>query len=138
VSIIRANFTTNSIGEKSQAAILAEIVKNGYTVLLPFGEARRYDMVFEKSNIFFRVQCKTGRYMNGVIRFNTCSVNWWNKTRKKYTSEEIDYFAVYCQYTEKVYLIPVEEVAANEGYLRVEPTANNQEKGIRWAQDYEI
>ena len=73
-----------------------------------------------------------------MIRFNACSSNWFNKTRKPYTREEIDYFAVYCEYTEKVYLIPVEDIASADGTLRVEPTANNQAKGVRWAQDYEI
>jgi hypothetical protein len=46
--------------------------------------------------------------------------------------------AVYYEYTNKVYLVPVENVGINEGYLRVEPTADNQIKGIRWAEDYEI
>jgi len=95
-------------------------------------------MVIEKDAEFFRLQCKAGRYENGVVKFNSCSVNWWNKTKKKYTKEEIDCFAVYCEYTGKVYLVPVEDVGIDQGYLRVEPTVNNQAKGVRWAKDYEI
>lgn len=135
---IKAKLTPNDIGEHAQGLILAEVMKYGYTVLIPFGEGRRYDMVIEKDAQFFRLQCKAGRYKEGVIRFNACSSNWFNKTRKPYTREEIDYFAVYCEYTEKVYLIPVEDIAGADGTLRVEPTANNQAKGVRWAQDYEI
>jgi len=135
---IKAKLTTNDIGERAQGVILAEVMKYGYTILLPFGEGRRYDMVIEKDRQFFRLQCKAGRYENGVVKFNTCSVNWWNKTKKKYTREEIDFFAVYCEHTGKVYLVPVEDVRTDAGYFRVEPTANNQAKGIRWAQDYEI
>jgi PD-(D/E)XK nuclease superfamily protein len=92
----------------------------------------------KKKGQFLRLQCKAGRYENGVVKFNTCSVNWWNKTKKRYTREEIDYFAVYCQYTEKVYLVPVDDVEPNVGYLRVEPPANNQTKGVRWAEDFEM
>jgi PD-(D/E)XK endonuclease len=135
---IKTKLTTNAIGERAQGMILVELMKYGYTILIPFGEGRRYDMVIEKDAQFFRLQCKAGRYENGTVIFNTCSVNWWNKTKKKYTCEEIDYFAVYCQHTEKVYLVPVEDVATDKGCLRVEPTANNQAKGIRWACDYEI
>lgn len=135
---MKTKLTTNDIGERAQGVILAEMMKNGFTILIPFGEGRRYDMVVEKEAQFFRLQCKAGRYENGVVKFNTCSVNWWNKTKKKYTREEIDYFAVYCEYTKKVYLVPVEDVGIDQGYLRIEPTANNQTKGVRWAKDYEI
>jgi len=34
--------------------------------------------------------------------------------------------------------VPVEDIAGLDGSLRVEPTANNQLKGVRWAEDYEI
>jgi hypothetical protein len=138
VITIKEKLTPNDIGERAQGMILAEVMKYGYTVLLPFGEGRRYDMVIEKNAQFFRLQCKAGRYENGVVKFNTCSVHWWAKTKRKYTREEIDYFAVYCEHTGKVYLVPVEDVGTDQGYLRVEPTANNQAKGVRWAKDYEI
>jgi PD-(D/E)XK endonuclease len=85
MNTIKAKLTTNDIGERAQGVILAEVMKYGYTILLPFGEGRRYDMVIEKDHQFFRLQCKAGRYENGVVKFNTCSVNWWNKTKKKYT-----------------------------------------------------
>ena len=137
MSAIKAKLTPNEVGEGAQGAILAEVMKYGYTVLIPFGEGRRYDMVIEKDAQFFRLQCKAGRYENGVIRFNACSSNWFNKTRKRYTREEIDYFAIYCEHTGKVYLVPVEDVGS-DGTLRIEPTANNQTKGVRWAKDYEI
>ncbi len=66
--------------ERAQGMILAEVMKYGYTVLIPFGEGRRYDMVIEKDAQFFRLQCKAGRYENGVVKFNTCSVHWWANT----------------------------------------------------------
>lgn len=138
MTAIKSKLTTNDIGERAQGMILAEVMKHGYTPLIPFGEGRRYDMVIEKNAQFFRLQCKAGRYEKGVVRFNGYSLNWWNKTKKRYTREEIDYFAVYCEHTGKVYLVPVEDVTTLDVYLRVEPTANNQAKGVRWAQDYEI
>jgi PD-(D/E)XK endonuclease len=137
-SVIKTKKTTNDIGERAQGAIVAEVMKYGYTILIPFGEGRRYDMVIEKDAEFFRLQCKAGRYENGVIRFNTCSSNWYNKTRRSYTREEIDYFAIYCEHTGKVYLVFIEDIGGADGTLRIEPTVNNQAKGVRWAKDYEI
>ncbi len=138
MSDFKIKLTPNDVGEHAQGAIVAEMMKYGYTVLIPFGEGRRYDLVIEKNAQFFRLQCKAGRYVNGVIRFNACSSNWFNQTRKRYTKEEIDYFAIYCGQTAKVYLVPVEDIEGLDGSLRVEQPANNQVKGIRWAKDYEI
>jgi hypothetical protein len=36
---------TKSIGEISEAIVMAEFLKAGFPVLLPFGDNRRYDMV---------------------------------------------------------------------------------------------
>lgn len=130
--------TPNTIGERAQAQIAAAVMEYGYTILIPFGEGRRYDMVMEKDNHFYRLQCKAGRYKDGVVVFNTCSVHWWARTKRSYTKEEIDFFAVYCRFTGKSYLVPVEDVGTTLGSLRVEPTANNQQKGVRWAEDYEV
>jgi hypothetical protein len=138
MSDVKTKFTPNEIGERIQGAILAEVMKYRYMVLIPFGKDCRYDMVIEKDAQFPRLQCKAGRYENGVVRFNACSSNWFNKIRKRYTNEEIDYFAVYCEHTGKVYLVSVEEIDGSDASLRIEPTANNQQKGIRWAKDYEV
>jgi hypothetical protein len=138
MSNIKAKLTTKEVGERAQGVILAQVMKYGYIILIPFGEGRRYDMVIEKDRRFFRLQCKAGWYENGVVKFNTCSVYWWAKTKKSYTREEVDYFAVYCEHTGKVYLVPPEDVGTTLGFLRVEPTASNQTKRVRWAKDYEI
>ena len=64
---------TKAIGEVSEAAILAEFLKAGFPVLLPFGDNQRYDMVIEVSGRFLRVQCKTAFRAGGdgsCIRFN--------------------------------------------------------------------
>jgi PD-(D/E)XK nuclease superfamily protein len=46
--MVDVKLTPNMIGERAQGAIVAEVVKYGYIVLIPFGEAHRYDMVIEK------------------------------------------------------------------------------------------
>ena len=52
---------------------------------------------------------------------------------------EIDLFLVYCpDRRERVYAVDIDEAASSQGVLRVEPTANGQAKGIRWAADHEL
>jgi hypothetical protein len=50
---------TKSIGETSEAVVLAEFIKAGFPVLLPFGDNQRYHMVVEVYGRLLRVQCKT-------------------------------------------------------------------------------
>jgi len=89
---------------------------------------------------FWRVQCKTAQIDNGaVIRFDTANHNVTGKNRqRRHYRGQCDYFAVYCQELNKVYLIPVDQVGTNTAHLRLTPTRNQQEKHVRWAKDYEL
>jgi hypothetical protein len=49
-----------------------------------------------------------------------------------------DLYGVFFAPLDAVYLVPVEEVAAHHGRLRVEPTRNNQRQRVRLAADYDI
>jgi hypothetical protein len=59
------------VGQRTEAAILSELVRRGYSVLLPFGVNQRYDLVLELGERLLRVQCKTGRRRGGSIEFST-------------------------------------------------------------------
>ncbi len=129
-----------SVGERSEAIILAELSKVGYAVLIPFGENHRYDLVIDEGDgKFCRLQCKTGCLTQGCIDFSTASCyNHHNRGGRRDYRGQIDYFAVYSPDTMKVYLVPVDHVPLTEGRLSLEPTKNNQEKNVRWAKDYEL
>ena len=125
------------VGQRSEAAILAQLVKRGCRVLLPFGVNHRYDLVLDTGQGFLKVQCKTGRLRDGAIRFSAQSVQSNRvRTRTKAYVGEVDLFAVYCPDTDRVYVVPVDEVPATEMYLRVNAPRNRQRKGVRWAEDY--
>jgi hypothetical protein len=134
------------MGERSEAIVIGRLVYAGYTVLKPFGENQRYDFVIEDADRkFWRIQCKTAWLSKDqkTIVFNACSNHYaytWQKhtmTRRHYRGE-VDYFAVYSPDLEKVYLIPIEHVGTSNTTLRLIPPANNQEKNIHWAKDYEV
>lgn len=126
-------------GEISQAVILAELVKAGLDVLLPFGDSSRYDLVVDFDKHFVRVQCKTAHIEDEVVSFSTCSSTLHTKagSRRNYRGEA-DYFGVFCPEIEKVYLVPVEDCGDTEASLRLTPTKSGQKKGIKMAEDYEV
>ncbi len=122
-----------AIGEQSEAIIMAKLLEVGYSVLMPFGDNRRYDLVIEDADEhFWRIQCKTGWLENDgdYIEFATASTYYHTRAgrmdhgRRDYRGQ-IDYFAVYCPETRKVYLVSIDHVGNTSAMLRLEPTKNN-------------
>jgi hypothetical protein len=59
--------------------------------------------------------------------------------RTFYGANEIDAFAVYCDDLDQCYLIDIAEVTpSHQLMLRLGPSRNNQQAGVRWARDYEF
>jgi hypothetical protein len=129
------------IGDKTALAVMLALRMSGRTVLTPFGENTRYDLVVEDEGIFARVQCKTGRFRAGAVCYKTSSSYAHHpspKTRRCGYRGEIDYFGVYCAETGGVYLVPVDDVPTTEASLRVDSALNGQGEGIRRAEAYEV
>lgn len=127
------------IGNIAESQVIAALIKKGKKVLLPFGDNERYDLVIEENGKFKRVQTKSGKLKNGVISFATKSTNRINgkSVGKNYTGQ-IEFFAIYCLETNKVYLISIDETREGSCYLRVNCPKNNQKKHIKYAKKYEI
>src|SRR5215210_6393365 len=122
------------VGQRTEAIILAELVRRGLRVLMPFGVNHRYDFALDIGDQFLRVQCKTGRMDNGTVLFNAQSIrsNMKRVLCRSYAGE-IDLFCVYCPENNQVYAVPVGEATSTTARLRVSPPANGQKRGIRWA-----
>jgi hypothetical protein len=127
------------VGQRTEAAVLSEFVRRGYRVLLPFGVNHRYDLVLDLGDEFVRVQCKTGVYRHGYVEFSARSIRS-NRRGVHYRDYhgEIELFAVYCPRLDRIYAVPVEAASHSRCRLRVDPTANNQAKDVRWAADFEL
>lgn len=124
-------------GNETEAVVLSALVRRGYEVLVPFGEGQPYDLVVHLIGPeFLRVQCKTAWPSRGCLIFN-CRSTDHGRGPQSYLGLA-DIFAVYFPPNQTVYLIPIEGVAAFEGRLRLEPTRNNQRRGIRFAAEFEI
>lgn len=127
------------VGARAEAAITADLLRQGITVLQPCGVNHRYDLVLDLDGTFVRAQCKSGRLRRGAVEFNTVSVrcNTARSIVKGYRGEA-DIFLVYCQATSRTYAVPVDDVPVGRAILRVDPPNNGQHTGIRWASAYEL
>ena len=100
---------TKHIGDVTEAMILAALVRKSRTVLVPFGDNARYDLVYEEAGKFVRVQCKTGRVKNGCVRFATASSYAHRGGKRNGYEGEADYFGVYRPQTNDCYLVPLSD-----------------------------
>jgi hypothetical protein len=127
-----------AVGEKSEGQVLAALLRADKVVLHPFGDNQRYDFVIDEEGVFKRLQCKTARLRKGVLRFNAASTHSNSTEPRQGYRGQIEAFAVYSPDLDKVYIVPVEDVAQVDGSLRVDPVKNGQAKRIRFASDYEL
>lgn len=127
-------------GDITELKILTKLIEHGYTVLIPYGDNCRYDLVFEQDGVFYRVQCKTASLVNNgdVLVFNTRSHHPRDYNKVKTYENDVDYFGVYNSKIGKCWLVPIEFVNSTAQTLRLNSTKNNQIKGILWAHKFEI
>ena len=132
---------TKAVGDRSEAEVLAALVRRGYLMSIPFGENHRYDLIADDGEKLLRIQVKTGRLKNRVVAFRACSTHSHRRrgpTASRGYLGEIDYLAIYCPENQKVYLVPESELVRTGGHLRLDPTLNRQVRNIRWASEFEL
>src|SRR5579859_6382761 len=133
---------TKRKGDASEALILAKLALAGITVLVPWGDNTRFDLVALIADTFIRIQCKTGRFKDGYVTFRTFGVGRDGKVYR-YVAGEIDYYGVRCLETGAVYLVPFDEAGTStQPQLRVDPpkpgsTGGRQVARVRWADRYD-
>lgn len=129
-------------GEVAEQIVETELALRGYTVLQP-RENERYDLAIEDGGKLLRIQVKTGYERErspGRIVFDTSNNNTQRSEvniSKNYTSEQIDYFAVYSEITDEVYIVPVEETGTSEMTIRYD-NPQKTDPNINWAEEYVI
>jgi hypothetical protein len=125
----------------------ARMLELGWIVLKPYGDNQRYDMVVDRGKGFEKVQVKSTSLKNGCIIASTHSIYNTTKISKsvQYTIDDIDTFCIYCRDTKDVYIVPARDYLEEDNKtirksikLRVDPTKNNQQKNVKWANAYKV
>ena len=132
---------TKSIGDRSEAMVIASLVCHGYLVSIPFGENHRYDLIADDGHRLLRIQVKTCRLKDGVVNYACSSTHQHRRsgpTANHPYFGQIEYLAVYCPGNGKVYLVPESELVSTRAHLRLAPCLNRQNRKIRWAAEYEL
>ena len=124
-------------GELAEAAVLKELLRRDFRVLVPFGHDHAYDLAVDiDDRTMCRIQCKTGWFRDNCIVFNTCSTDH-GRGRSAYHGKA-DVFGIYAPWLDQVYMVPVAGAPDYAGRLRLTATRNRQTKGVRFASDFGI
>ena len=108
------------IGEISECVVAAHLLQLGYSVSIPFGNTQKYDLVLDDGNKLWRVQVKTGRLVDGTVRFATVARNAINGKRKGYVGQA-DLLMIFCPENDKIYAMAIDGETNKAGmYLRVD------------------
>lgn len=127
---------TKRKGDVAEAVVIADALKRGYRVAIPLGEDWPFDLIVERHSRLERVQCKYTVSDGTLIKAKCRSTNGWLDLR--YTSDVIDWLAIYDATSDACYYVPAEELGDGRTSmnLRLEAPKNGQAKGIRWAESY--
>ena len=128
---------TNTKGILTELKVLQYVIEKGYSVSIPYGDRDRYDQIWDIDGKLLRVQVKTSSWYNEektAFSFKTRSgyMKAHKNIEKKYSKEEIDYFATF--FENECYVVPVEECGTIK-VLRFSSETKNQ-SSINWAKDY--
>ena len=120
---------TQKKGAVTELQVASYLINLGYTVSSPFNPDSKYDLILDVNNELLRLQVKTSRLStttSNSIVFNCRSTtkNVSNCKKRRYTKEEIDYFATY--WDQKVYLVPVEQCSTEKTLHLLPVTYSNQ------------
>lgn len=127
-------------GNIAEVIILAEFVKRGIQVSLPYGDNARYDLVADFNGKLQKIQvkyCGQNTINDSVACLTASSKNHTTNKRLDVYINDIDYFAFYIKCWEICILVPISVIGNRKSVtFRKELAKNNQTKGINFVFDY--
>ena len=126
-------------GNIGEAIVLAEFVKRGVQVSIPFGDSARYDLIADFNGKLNKIQVK---YCNQLSENNSitcpCASSKNHTTNKNYSTyqNDIDYFAFYLVPWEKVILVPIEIIGERKSILFRKTKPLNGQNNFNDIADY--
>jgi hypothetical protein len=97
-------------GAKNELLFMAECMKRGWKVNMPFGDDCRYDVVVDTPEGLRRVQVKSCHKPDSRGRYRA-NLNHGRTTKQYYSEEDCDVIAVYVTPLNHWFLVPVDRVA---------------------------
>lgn len=131
---------TSVIGNIGQAKVFSKFVELGIPVYLPFGEGYVIDLIADFNGKLNKIQIKTTEKLHdsSYMKWRITHQDGYHGSRKKYTSDEVDYFALYCIESDIMCLVPLEEAKTLEVKIRLDLFEGVRQKNMKFVSDYKF
>lgn len=126
-------------GSLGEIAVCKELVKLGYEVFVQFGSHSKVDLILLDENyIPVKIQIKSVTSANGIVTIYSNKTCLNPKYNHKYSSSQIDIFAVYILDLDLVFYIPANQLLVNSrlSKFRISEARNGQSKKVRYVEDF--
>jgi len=123
-------------GNAAEAAVLNALIRAELFVFVPFGEGSPIDLLVYTGCDLIKVQVKCARVRDDCVVFNSCGTDH-GRGRMNYEGRA-DVFGVYSPELDRVFIVPVKGCPNFQARLRLAPTRNNQQRGVRYAGDHAV
>lgn len=133
-------WNSKSVGNFGEIKTISKFIELGIPVYVAFGDNERCDLIAEFNGKLNKIQCKTSLNLIDENSFKT-KVITKNKDDGKdvyhsYSTEEVDYFAIYNVESDTLVLFPNSGDIKQSVTIRLSPAKNGQVKGVNLASDY--
>ena len=112
----------NNTGSIGESEFSTRCLRHGIAVNLPITHYSPYDALIDNGKDVYKIQVKTTTQndQKNSYRFN-CGKG--SSSKNKYTSKEVDFFALYILPLNRMYIVPIDEIKTKT--VRIYPDKNN-------------
>ena len=111
--------TPKERGEWAEMRFMARAAEHGFHVSKPWGESSRYDFALEANGRFLRIQVKSTTFRSRNAY--KCAIQPRGDFSRRYTSEQLDFFAAYVIPEDVWYILPAEIVLGLSQEIALSP-----------------
>ncbi|MCU0424425.1 MAG: group I intron-associated PD-(D/E)XK endonuclease [Candidatus Kapabacteria bacterium] len=123
---------TKQKGDIAEQAAILEALKRGWNVLKPVGDRLSYDLVYEQSGSFIKIQVKSAWFdtsrKNWVIDTRRTKTNRRRMIRDSYSPDDFDFALVYIDELNIFYIFPVSVFIRYASEIHLVETDKRQRK----------
>lgn len=129
---------TTNIGNVGYAKVVAKFTELQIPIYTPFGEGYTADLIAEFNGRLNKIQVKTTECLHddSYMYWRITKQEGFHGNRVKYTSNEVDYFALYCIETDVLCLVPFDRAQGSVIQIRLDSYTGRRYKTMHFVSDY--
>lgn len=127
-------------GNIGESIVLAEFVKRGIQVSIPFGDNARYDLIAEFNGKLNKIQVKYCNQLSTTGSVSCPCASSTNHTTNKHLStyeNDVDYICFYLACWDIVTIVPIEQIGTKKTIsFRLDKPKTTNQFNINLVEDY--